>query len=89
MTTFEPKMKEPVSAADANRKFSQLLRAVREEHATYVVTSHGKPVARIVPYEADNEVSRQARSTLLARLRAEPVMNAGRWTREELYERTR
>jgi prevent-host-death family protein len=82
-------MNEPVSAADANRNFSQLLRAVREEHATYVVTSHGKPVARIVPYQTDNEMSRQARSTLLARLRAEPVMNAGRWTREELYERTR
>ena len=34
-------MEKAVSAADANRKFSKLLRAVREGHS-YVVTSHGK-----------------------------------------------
>jgi prevent-host-death family protein len=41
-------MEKPVSAADANRKFSKLLRAVREGQS-YVVTSHGKAVAKIVP----------------------------------------
>lgn len=40
-------MEEAVSAADANRQFSLLLRRVREGHS-YVVTSHGKPVARLV-----------------------------------------
>ena len=80
-------MDEPISAADANRKFSQLLRCVREERATYVVTSHGKPVAKIVPYEADDRICAQARSALIERLRAGPVANAGRWTREELYEK--
>ena len=79
-------MDEPVSAADANRNFSQLLRAVREEHATYIVTSHGKPVAKIVPYEGDNEISAAARAALLVRLRNEPVANAPRWSRAELYE---
>ena len=80
-------MDEPVSAADANRNFSQLLRAVREEHASYVVTSHGKPVAKIVPFEGDSEVSAQARCSLLERLASEPVAGAKRWSREELYER--
>ena len=36
------------SAAEANRRFSQLLRAVREGDS-YVVTAHGKPVAKIIP----------------------------------------
>jgi len=80
-------MDEPVSAADANRNFSQLLRAVREEHASYIVTSHGKPVAKIVPFEGDSAVSARARSSLLARLASEPVANAERWSREDLYER--
>jgi prevent-host-death family protein len=78
---------EPISAADANRKFSQILRGVREERATYVVTSHGKPVAKIVPFDAGSNVSTRARETLLARLKSEPLVHAGHWKREELYER--
>lgn len=41
-------MEKAISAAEANRKFSQLLREVKEGR-TYVVTSHGRPVARISP----------------------------------------
>ena len=80
-------MKESVSAADANRNFSQLLRGVREEGATYVVTSHGKPVAKIVPFTTSQETSEAARNALLKRLESQPFMNIGRWSREELYER--
>jgi prevent-host-death family protein len=81
-------MSESISAADANRKFSQLLRGVREDGATYVVTAHGKPVAKIVPYdeiarETDREV---AREMLLKRLAAQPVMNLARVSRDELYD---
>jgi prevent-host-death family protein len=79
-------MDEPISAADANRRFSQLLRGVREDHATYVVTSHGKPVAKIIPVDEGSNVTRRARELLLARLKSQPVLNAGRWTRDELYE---
>jgi len=43
-------MQKAVSAADANRKLSELLRTVRNGHS-YVVTSHGKPVAKIMPIE--------------------------------------
>ena len=43
-------MDDAISAADANRSFSSLLRCVREGHSV-VVTSHGKPIARIVPIE--------------------------------------
>lgn len=78
-------MEEAVSAADANRKFSLLLRGVREGHS-YVVTSHGKPVARIIPAGKRDGVATSARATLLSRLEKQSVMNAGRWTRDELYE---
>ena len=78
-------MEEAVSAADANRKFSQLLQSVREGR-TYIVTVHGKPVARIVPIKKDDKVTSAARAVLFARLRSQPILNVGPWTRDELYD---
>jgi prevent-host-death family protein len=78
-------MEKAVSAADANRKFSQILRDVREGQS-YVVTSHGKAVARIAPLKEPSRETAKARSSLLARLRSERVVKIGRWTRDELYE---
>jgi prevent-host-death family protein len=77
-------MEKAVSAADANRRFSELLRTVKRGRSV-VVTSHGKPVAKIVPIE-DERTAEGARSALFARLRKERVVNAGRWTRDELYD---
>ena len=78
-------MDEAVSAADANRKFSSILRGVREGQS-YVVTSHGRPVARIVPAEKNEGVASRSRATLLSRLERQPLIDAGRWTRDELYQ---
>ena len=78
-------MEKAVSAADANRNFSKLLRHVREGK-TFVVTSHGRAVAKIVPAVTDTRVARGARTALLKRLRAEPAVKIGRWTRDQLYE---
>jgi prevent-host-death family protein len=78
-------MERGVSAAEANRKFSKLLRTVREGHS-YVVTSHGKAVAKIVPLQKSDGVTRGARTALVKRLRSERVAKVGRWSREELYE---
>ncbi len=78
-------MEKTISAADANRKFSRLLRDVREGQS-YVVTSHGRPVARIAPVKEDRGTTSNARSSLLGRLRSERVLKIGRWKRDELYE---
>ncbi len=78
-------IEKAISAAEANRKFSQLLQDVRRGR-NYVVTSHGKPVARISPVEDKEIVEVSARESLLARLRRQPVTQAGRWTRDELYQ---
>ena len=79
-------MSKAVTAADANRDFSKLLRTVTAG-ATVVITNHGKPVAKIVPFVTTDRVREAAKKRLLARLRAQPAMNIGRWTREQLYER--
>ena len=82
-------MEKSVSAADANRKFSELLRGVRKGRS-YIVTSHGEPVAKLVPAEQDARIFAGARSALLARLKAQRAVQGAkarkRWTRDELYE---
>lgn len=79
-------MEKPISAADANREFSQLLQGVKKGNS-YIVTSHGTPVAKIAPVAASSNLAKRARSLLLARLEAQPVMEIGHWTRDEMYKR--
>ncbi len=74
-----------ISAADANRQFSQLLREVREGQ-TFIVTSHGTPVATLAPVAGDLAARERAKEILLARLDAQPAQNLGPWTRDELYD---
>jgi prevent-host-death family protein len=78
-------VEKTISAADANRKFSQLLREVREGRS-YVVTSHGRPVARIAP--VTEEYNSKAKAALLAHLEARPVRRRpiGPWKRDDLYD---
>ena len=81
-------MEKAVSAADANRRFSELLRTVKRGRSV-IVTSHGKPVARITPVSEDEQTAQRGRSALFARLKTERVVNTGRWTRDELYDDAR
>jgi len=78
-------MEKAVSAAEANRNFSRLLQDVRKGK-TFVVTSHGKPLAKLVPYEEPADTRRAAWEALMERLKNQPVQDIGPWTREELYE---
>jgi prevent-host-death family protein len=79
-------MNQIIAAAEANRSFSRLLREVQGGQS-FVITSHGKAVARIVPCDTAEIARVEARERLLARLVAQPVTDIGRWSREELYER--
>jgi prevent-host-death family protein len=78
-------MEKSISAAEANRKFSQVLRHVKEGQS-YVVTSHGRPVARIKPVDSESQKRETAKAALLKRLRKQPVIDIGPWTRDELYD---
>jgi len=78
-------MDKAVSAADANHRFSELLRTVKKG-GSVIVTSHGKPVAKITPVVEEEPAAAGARSALFARPRRERAVNIGRWTRDELYD---
>jgi prevent-host-death family protein len=79
-------MDEAISVAQAKRHFFKLLQAVRSGRS-YAVTSQGKAVAKIVPVRPHDEIMRGARRALIARLRSQPIVDIGPWTRDELYER--
>ena len=75
-----------VSAADANRHFSSLLREVARG-ARITVTSRGKPVATITGADpVEHQERAAAKRTLLSRLRATPVTGVRGWSRDELYD---
>jgi antitoxin (DNA-binding transcriptional repressor) of toxin-antitoxin stability system len=60
-------------------------RSVREGNS-YIVTRPGRAIARLVPIDNDVETQVRARDTLLSRLEQQPVVHAGRWTRDERHE---
>jgi prevent-host-death family protein len=76
-----------VTAAEANRHFSRLLGEVRRGE-TVIVTSHGTPVAKIVPAETADEATRReaARRELFERLRSQPALNLGKMSRDEMHD---
>ena len=78
-------MEEAVSAAEANRRFSRLLRDVRAGRS-FVVTAHGRPVARIVPAVEGQPTRQAAREALFRRLDSQPVQEIGPWNRDALYD---
>lgn len=43
----------PIAAAEFKATCLELMDRVRERGVEYVVTKHGQPVARLVPYDAD------------------------------------
>ena len=74
-----------ISAAEANRHFSSLLRDVATGEIVTVL-SRGKPVATLSPVRAGSGQRQLARLSLLTRLRQQKVSGVRDWTRDELYE---
>ncbi|KAA0218520.1 MAG: type II toxin-antitoxin system Phd/YefM family antitoxin [Lautropia sp.] len=73
-----------VSAADASRHFSAILKEV-SRGARIAILSRGKPVAALVPVAEAQRERREARGDLLKRLRFQAASGKRTWTREELY----
>jgi prevent-host-death family protein len=74
-----------ISAGDANRHFSSLLRDVATGEVITVL-SRGKPVATLSPARSGGAQQLLSRQSLLERLRQQKVSGARNWTRVELYE---
>jgi prevent-host-death family protein len=75
---------QTVSAADANRHFSNILKQV-SQGKDFLVVSRGKPVATIEPVKSTDSSRIAAYEMLLDRLERQEVTGARSWTREELY----
>jgi prevent-host-death family protein len=78
-----------VPAAEANRRFSKLLRAVKEG-ARVIITSHGQAVAELGPLsdrspDAEQRRLEAAQRRLEARWASADNRVIGPWTREQLY----
>jgi len=79
-------MDKAISSAEANRNFSRILGEVRSG-TTFTVTSHGKPVARIIPCDGDAVAKAEAWRVLMLRLQTQPAGKPiGPWRRDELYD---
>lgn len=74
-----------ISAADANRYFSSVLRDVATGEVVTVV-SRGKPVAVISAANQEDAFKVHAHKRLVERLKSQPFSGARNWTRDELYE---
>ena len=76
-----------ISASEANRQFSAVLRRVTQgERIT--VTSRGKAVATIEPIRRRAEAARAgaARRRLFERLAQVSAVGSRHWTRDDLYD---
>ncbi len=74
-----------ISASEANRHFSSLLREVAQGDGV-VVTSRGRAVATITSANAETPQREEARKRLLGRLKNQPASGNREWSREELYD---
>ena len=75
-----------LSAANANRQFSSVLREVA--HGEIItVTSRGKPVATISPAHTATKQRNAAKKMLLARLNKRTASGTRNWLRDELYKK--
>jgi prevent-host-death family protein len=78
-----------VTATEANRSFSKLLREV-DRGKRVVITSHGRKVAVMEPVEKPR-LTREERLAAVEEMKrhwaTQKHITIGPWTREELYER--
>ena len=77
-----------ITAREANQRFSEVLAKVESEGHGFVVTKHGRPVARILPFASGDAGTDMAKEAILRRLfeSAKPL-GVGRISRDELHER--
>lgn len=77
-------MEHAITASDANQRFSEMLRDVVRGQS-FVVTSRGRPVARVTPVEGDSGDQVRAVADLLAVLDKTPLRTLPGWARDDLY----
>lgn len=79
-------MDRPITSTEAGEHFSEVRRDV-ENGETFIVTTAGEPVAKIVPAPKTRERQRHGMTELLDYLERLPIRDSGEWRRNDLYER--
>jgi prevent-host-death family protein len=74
-----------ITAANANRGFSNLLREVSKGEEITIL-SRGTPVAKITSVNSAALQKNAMKSLLLSRLKSQDVTGSRNWTRDELYD---
>lgn len=74
-----------ITAANANRGFSSLLREV-SKGGEIMILSRGTPVAKITSVNSEALQKNTMKILLLSRLKAQEVTGSRNWTRDELYD---
>lgn len=74
-----------ITASDANRRFSALLREVSKGEEVTIL-SRGRPVAKMISAHSARSQNNGMKRVLLARLKTQGVTGERNWTREELYD---
>ena len=78
-----------ITAREANQRFSEILSKVETEGQGFVVTKHGRPVARIVPLASGKRRIDADKEAAMQRLFASAKpLGIGRISRDELHERS-
>lgn len=73
-----------ITAANANRGFSNLLREVSKGEEITIL-SRGTPVAKITSVNSKVLHKKAMKNLLLSRLKAQNVTGSRNWTRDDLY----
>ena len=77
-----------ISAREANQRFSELLAKVETEGQGFIVTKHGRPVARILPVqERKAGLTSEQEAALQRILTTGWKLGIGKFSRDELYDR--
>ncbi|MGE3290265.1 MAG: type II toxin-antitoxin system Phd/YefM family antitoxin [Geminicoccaceae bacterium] len=77
-----------ITAREANQRFSELLSKVETEGQGFVVTKHGRPVARIVPVEPQKrELTPDQEAALERIMTVSWPLGISKLNRDELYDR--
>jgi len=74
-----------ITAANANRGFSSLLREVSKGEEITIL-SRGTPVAKITSVNSAVLQKKAMKNLLLSRLKTQDVTGSRNWTRDELYD---
>ncbi len=74
-----------ITASNANRGFSNLLREVSKGEEIMIL-SRGTPVAKIISVKSTALQKKATKNLLLSRLKAQIVTGSRNWTRNELYD---